>query len=582
MKRYSWIPFLLVTTSACGPRYDVVIRNGTIYDGSGAPGARGDIAIAGDSIVAVGTIGNGRGKTEIDAGGLAVAPGFINMLSHAEDALVYDGKSQSGIRQGVTLEVLGEGSMGPLSDTMKKLAVDQQTDIKYPITWTTLGQYLDTLAARGISTNVASFVGAGTVRTNVMGWVSRSPTSRELDSMKTLVRGGMEDGALGLTTALIYVPDFYATTDELIALARVAAEYGGIYTAHIRSEGNQLLQALDEHLRIAREAGIPAEIYHLKAAGKANWPKMDKVIAKVNAARAQGLAITADMYTYTAGATDLDASMPPWVQEGGIAQWVARLKQRDIRARVKREMSRPTDKWENLYLAAGSPANILVVEFKQDSLKYLTGKSLADVAKLWKESPPEAAMDLVIRDGTRVGTVYFLMSEENIKKEIQQPWVSFGSDAGSFGIEGVFLKSNPHPRTYGNFARLLGKYVRDEQVIPLEEAIRRLSGLPATNLHLQRRGFLRPGYFADVVVFDPATITDHSTFEKPQQYATGVVDVFVNGTQVLKDREHTGARPGRVVRGPGWRGAKGRPATSVFRKPDSSCFGSRYGLPCTD
>jgi N-acyl-D-amino-acid deacylase len=533
----------------------VVIRNGTIYDGSESPGVKGDLAISGDSIAAIGAV-SGRGKTEVDATGLAVAPGFINMLSHAEDALVYDGRSQSGIRQGVTLEVLGEGSMGPLTDTMKKVALDQQTDIKYPITWTTLGQYLDTLVGHGISTNVASFVGAGTVRTNVVGWSSRAPTPAELDSMKALVREGMEDGAVGLTTALIYVPDYYAKTDELIAMAKVAAQYGGIYAAHMRSEGNQLLQALDEHLRIAKEAGIPAEIYHLKAAGKPNWPKMDQVIAKVNAARAQGLAITADMYTYPAGATGLDASMPPWVQEGGIGQWVARLKQPANRARVKREMSTPTDKWENLYLAAGTPENILVVEFKQDSLKYLTGKTLAEVAKLWKTSPQEAAMDLVIKDGTRVGTVYFLMSEDNIKKEIAQPWVSFGSDAGSLAAEGVFLKSNPHPRAYGNFARVLGKYVREEKVIPMEAAIHKLSQLPATNLKLQRRGSLKPGYFADVVVFDPATITDHATFEKPHQYATGMKDVFVNGVQVLKDGEHTGAKPGRVVRGPGWKPKK--------------------------
>ncbi|MBI4500091.1 MAG: D-aminoacylase [Gemmatimonadetes bacterium] len=548
------LAILMTLCAACGQRYDVVIRNGTVYDGSGSPGVKGDVVIQGDSLVAVGVLGHARGRTVIDATGLAVAPGFINMLSHAEDALVYDGRSQSDIRQGVTLEVLGESSMGPLTDTMKKIALDQQTDIRYPITWTTLGQYLDTIVAHGISTNVASLVGAGTVRTNVIGWTSRSPAPAELDSMKMLVRQAMEEGALGLTTALIYVPDFYAKTDELIAMAKVAAQYGGIYTAHVRSEGTRLLEALDEHLRIAREAGIAAEIYHLKAAGKPNWTKMDEVIARVNAARGQGLVITADMYTYPAGATGLDASMPPWVQEGGIQAWITRLKQPAIRARVKREMSTPTDKWENLFLAAGSADNMLVVEFKQDSLKYLTGKTLAEVARMRKKSPEETAMDLVIQDGTRVGTVYFLMSEDNIKKEIAQPWVSFGSDAGSLAAEGVFLKSNPHPRAYGNFARLLGKYVREEKVIPLEEAIRRLSLLPATNLKLQRRGALKPGYFADVIVFDPATIADHATFEKPHQYATGVVHVLVNGTQVLKNGEHTGAKPGRVVRGPGWKG----------------------------
>jgi N-acyl-D-amino-acid deacylase len=437
---------------------------------------------------------------------------------------------------------------------MKKVALDQQKDITYPITWSTLGQYLDTLTGKGIATNVASFVGAGTVRLNVIGWTSRSPTPVELDSMKALVRRAMEDGALGLTTALIYVPDVYSKTDELIAMAQVAARYGGMYTAHMRNESTQLLQAFDEHLRVAREAGIPAEIYHLKAAGRPNWGKMDQLIERVNQARAQGLAITADMYTYTAGATGLDASMPPWVQEGGIHSWIGRLQQPAIRARVKREMSTATDQWENLYRAAGSPDNILLVQFKQDSLKYLTGKTLAEVARMRKTSPEEAAMDLVILDGTRVGTVYFLMSEENIKKEIQQPWVSFGSDAGSIAAEGAFLKSNPHPRAYGTFARLLGKYVREEKVIPLEEAIRRLSALPAANLKLWRRGWLKPGYFADVVVFDPAKIADHATFDKPHQYATGVVHVLVNGVQVLKDGDPTGATPGRAIRGPGWRG----------------------------
>ena len=550
--RYHLALSLAALASACGPRYDVVIRGGTIYDGSGSRGVIGDLAINGDSIAVIGPPGKIRGKQEIDATGLAVAPGFINMLSHAEDALVYDGRSQSDIRQGVTLEILGEGSMGPLSDTMKKVALEQQGDIKYPITWTTLGQYLDTLVAHGISTNVASFVGAGTVRANVLGWTSRPPKPAELDSMKALVRTAMQEGALGLTTALIYVPDYFLKTGELVAMARVAAEFGGIYTAHMRSEGNQLLQALDEHLRIAREADIPAEIYHLKAAGKSNWPKMDQVIERINQARKAGVTVTADMYNYPAGATGLDASMPPWVQEGGITAWIDRLKQPGIRARVKREMATPTDRWENLYLAAGSADNIVVVEFKQDSLKYLTGKTLAEVARIRKTSPEEAAMDLVVLDGTRVGTVYFLMSEENIKKEMAQPWVSFGSDAGSLAAEGVFLKSNPHPRAYGNFARLLGKYVREEKVMPLEEAVRRLTSLPASNLNLDRRGALKAGYHADVVVFDPATIADHATFEKPHQYATGVKHVFVNGTQVLKDGEHTGAKPGRVVRGPGW------------------------------
>lgn len=547
---------LLTLAAACSPKteYDLVIRHGTIYDGSGAAPFTGDVAVNGDTIAAVGSLDNARGRMEIDATGLAVAPGFINMLSWATDSLIADGRSQSDIRQGVTLEVFGEGwSMGPLTDQMKQDAVEQQGDIKYDIAWTTLNEYLEYLVKKGISPNVASFVGATTVRIYVLGYQDRPPTPDELDQMRKLVRQAMEEGALGVGSSLIYAPAFYAKTDELIELCRVAAEFGGTYISHMRSEGNRLLEAVDELIMIAREAKIPAEIYHLKAAGQANWPKMEAVIKKVEAARAEGLKITADMYTYPAGATGLDAAMPPWVQEGGLKEWIKRLKDPTIRERVKREMTTPTDQWENLFIAAGSPENILLVEFKNDALKPLTGKTLAEVAKMRGKSPEETAMDLVIEDGSRVGTVYFLMSEENIKKQIALPWVSFGSDAGSLAPEGVFLKSNTHPRAYGNFARLLGKYVRDEKVIALPEAVRRLTSLPAANLKLDRRGWLKAGYFADVVVFDPATIQDHATFEKPHQYSTGVVHVFVNGTQVLKDGEHTGATPGRVVRGPGWK-----------------------------
>jgi N-acyl-D-amino-acid deacylase len=545
----------LICSCSSAPEYDVVIRNGMVYDGSGGAPARADVAIAGDTIAAIGDLSGAKGTLEIDAANRAVAPGFINMLSWANESLIHDPKSQSDIRQGVTLEVMGEGSsMGPLNDSMKALTKSEQADIKYDVQWTTLGEYMEFLEKKGIATNVASFVGATTVRVHELGFDDRPPTPEELDRMRALVRTAMEEGALGVGSSLIYAPAFYAKTDELIALMQEAGKYGGMYISHMRSEGNQLLEAVDELIRIARESNAPAEIYHLKAAGQQNWPKMDQVIAKVEAARAEGLKITADMYTYPAGATGLDAAMPPWVQEGGLQQWKKRLQDPAIRARVKREMQIPTNAWESLYLAAGSPEKVLLVAFKQDSLKHLTGKTLAEVAKLRGTSPEETAMDLVVADDSRIGTVYFLMSEDNIKKQIALPWVSFDSDAESLAPEGVFLKSNPHPRAYGNFARLLGKYVRDEKVISLEEAVRRLSSLPAENLKLRKRGSLKVGNYADVVVFDPATITDHATFDRPHQFSTGVQHVFVNGVQVLKDGEHTGATPGRVVRGPGWKG----------------------------
>jgi N-acyl-D-aspartate/D-glutamate deacylase len=537
--------------------YDVVIRGGTLYDGSGRPGRVRDVAIIGDSIAAIGTLADARGRTEVDARGLAVAPGFTNMLSWATESLIEDGRGLSDIKQGVTLEIFGEGeSMGPLNPEMKRLAKEAQGDIKYDITWTTLNDYLEHLTRRGISPNVASFVGATTVRIHELGYADRPPTPAELGRMQALVRQAMEDGALGVGSSLIYAPAFYAKTDELIALAEAAAPYGGIYISHMRSEGNRLLEAVDELLRISRHAGVAAEIYHLKAAGQANWPKMDRVIAKIDSARRVGAKITADMYSYTAGATGLDAAMPPWAQEGGYQAWAGRLRDPATRARVIREMRTPTDAWENLMLAAGSPDRVILVGFKADSLKYLTGKTLADVSRMRGTSPEETAIDLVIADGSRVGTVYFLMSEENVRRQLALPWVAIDSDAEAPAPEGVFLKSNPHPRAYGTFARFLGKYVRDERVVPLEEAIRRITAFPAENLKLNRRGMLRPGYYADVVVFDAARIQDHATFEKPHQLATGVVHVFVNGTQVLKDGEHTGAKPGRVVRGQGWKGSR--------------------------
>lgn len=530
-------------------KYDVIIRNGTIYDGSGGAAFHGDVAMQGDMIAAVGNLSGATGATEVDASGMAVAPGFINMLSWATDSLIADGHSESDIRQGVTLEIFGEGwSMGPLNEQMKVDSVEQQSDIKYPITWTTLREYLVYLEKKGISTNIASFVGATTVRIHEVGYEDRPPTPAELERMCELVRREMKDGALGVGSSLIYAPAFYAKTDELIALSKVAAEFGGIYISHMRSEGNHLLEAVDELIRIAREAKIPAEIYHLKAAGETNWPKMDQLIAKVEAAQKEGLRITADMYMYPAGATGLDASMPPWVQEGGLEEWIKRLKDPAIREKVKQEMSSPADSWENLYNLAGSPERILLIAFKNEKLKPLTGKSLAEVAQMRGKSPQETAMDLVIEDDTRVGTVYFLMSEDNIKMQAGLPWVSFGSDEGSLKPEGVFLLSNPHPRAYGNVARLLGKYVREEKATTLQDAIRRLTSFPASNLKIKQRGSLKEGYFADVVVLDPSAISDHATFEKPHQFATGMIHVFVNGKQVLKNGNHTGATPGRALR----------------------------------
>jgi N-acyl-D-amino-acid deacylase len=532
--------------------FDLLIANGEIYDGLGGDPYVADVAVAGDRIVAIGK-NLGPAKETIDATGLAVAPGFINMLSWATETLIEDGLSQSDIRQGVTLEVMGEGgSMGPLSEPIKALVLKEQGDIKYDVTWTTLGEYLQFLEDRGVSTNVASFVGATTVRIHEVGFEDRPPTDEELQRMRDHVRTAMEEGALGVGSSLIYAPAFYAETDELIALCEVAAEYGGRYISHIRSEGNQLVEAVDELVTIARETGIGAEVYHLKAAGQENFGKLETVFRRIEDARAEGLDITADMYTYTAGATGLDASMPPWVQEGGYEAWAGRLKDPEIRARLEQEINTPTDAWENFYLAAGGPDKVLLVGFKNLDLKHLTGKTLAEVAEMRGTSPVTTMMDLVIEDGSRVGTIYFLMSEENIRKKIAQPWMAFGSDAESLAPEGKFLLANPHPRAYGTFARLLGKYVRDEKVISLQEAIRRLTSLPAENLKIRERGILVENNFADLVVFDPAKIQDHATFADPHQYSTGVQHVLVNGVPVLLNGEHTGATPGRFVKGPGY------------------------------
>jgi N-acyl-D-amino-acid deacylase len=554
--RYSLITLLSLALAACSgqddppPSFDLLIKNGTVYTGDGGEPMSADIAIKGDRIAAIGDI-DGTAQRVIDADGMAVAPGFINMLSWATESLIEDGHSQSDIRQGVTLEVMGEGwSMGPMNPAMKEEAIKMSGDIKYDIEWTTLAEYLQFLENRGISNNVASFVGATTVRIHVLGYEDRPPTPAELERMEGLVDEAMRDGALGVGSSLIYAPAFYSTTEELIALNRVAAKYRGRYISHIRGEGTQLLEAVDELITIAREAGIGAEIYHLKAGGRDNWGKMEEVFRMVETARSEGLDITADMYTYTAGATGLDAAMPPWVQEGGHDAWVERLKDPQTRTRVIAEMKQPGEDWENLYHAAGGPDKLLLLGFKNDELKYLTGKTLAEVAAMRGTSAEDTIIDLVIEDDSRVGTAYFLMSEENIRKKIARPWVAFGSDAESMAPEGVFLKSNPHPRAYGTFARLLGKYVREENVISLSEAIRRLTSFPAENLGLENRGRLQEGYFADITIFDPATITDHATYSDPHQYASGVQHVIVNGVPVLLDGEHTGATPGRFVRKP--------------------------------
>lgn len=557
MRIFSPVSLLLLAfaAAACGrsgEHYDALIRGGTVYDGSGIPGIRADVAMRGDRIVSVGTLDGATADVEVDATGLAVAPGFINMLSWSTESLIEDGRSLGEIMQGVTTQVMGEGtSMGPLTPEMKAEWKSLQGDIRFDYEWDTLAGYLQFLERKGISQNVASFIGAGTIRQYVLGHENRPPTADELDRMRALVRQEMEAGALGIGSSLIYAPDNFASTEELIELCKVAAQHGGKYISHMRSEGNRLVEAVEEVIRISREADIPAEIYHLKAAGEASWPKMDRVIELVEQARADGLKITADMYTYTAGSTGLNAAMPPWALEGGYAALFARLRQPAERARIKQAMMAPATDWESLYQAAGSPDRVLLVEFKNEALKPLTGKTLAEVSEMRGTDPYDTILDLMLEDETRVGAVYFLMSEENVRRQIALPWVSFGSDGASMAPEGIFLESSTHPRAYGNFARLLGKYVREEQVIPLEEAVRRLTGLPAANLELADRGRLIPGAFADIVVFDPATIADRATFELPHQLAVGVRHVFVNGGHVVSDGEHTGARPGRALWGIG-------------------------------
>lgn len=537
-----------------GGGYDVVVRGGTVFDGTGADGRVADVGLRGDRVAAVGDLSDASAALVVDAEGMAVAPGFINVLSWANESLLHDGRSQSDIRQGVTLEVMGEGdSMGPLSPAMKAEGVKRQGDIKYEIAWTTLGEYLAHLERRGVSTNVASFVGAATVRMHEVGFDNRKATPAQLSRMQDLVRAAMREGALGVGSSLIYAPGSFADTDELVALTAAAHEYGGTYISHIRSEADRFLEAIDELIEIGRRTGAGVQMYHMKPAGKANWHKSEAGLAKLNAARAAGIDVSANIYPYTAGATGLDAAMPLWVQEGGHDKWVARLKQPAIRRRVIREMRGKPVGWENLYQAAGGPQNVILIGFKNDKLKPLTGKTLAEVAQMRATSPEDTMIDLVIEDDSRVGTAYFVMTEENIRRNVAWPWTAVGSDAESLAPEGVFLKSNPHPRAYGAFARFFAKYVREEKVISLAEGVRRVTGLPAQQLRLKDRGRLAPGMMGDVVVFDPARIQDHATFAKPHHYSTGVAHVFVNGVAVLRDGEHTGAKPGRFVRGPGWK-----------------------------
>ncbi|MDX1403749.1 MAG: D-aminoacylase [Woeseiaceae bacterium] len=561
LRRLGWAlsAAIALTVSACMPGpgetdYDVIIRGGNIYDGLGNDPFVADLGISGDRIAAIGNLSGYSGAIDIDAENLAVAPGFINMLSWATESLIVDGRGLSDIKQGVTLEVMGEGrSMGPLNETMKAEMRERQTNLRYEIEWTTLGEYLEFLENKGVSPNVASYVGATTIRVHELGYEDRPPNAEELARMQQLVRQAMREGALGVGSSLIYAPANFADTDELIALVAAAAESGGGYISHIRSEGNRLEEGVQELIKIASLTGAPAEIYHLKAAGKDNFHKLGNVFELIEAARAAGLQITADMYNYTAGSTGLYATMPLWVQEGGHDAWIARLKDPDIRARVVEEMKQPASDWENFYLGAG-PENILLVGFKNERLRPLTGKTLQEVADERNADPADTAIDLVIEDDSRVDAVYFFMSEDNVRKKLQKSWISFGSDAGAVASEAPFTDVNPHPRAYGNFSRLLGKYVREEKLISLQEAIRRLTSLPAFNIGISERGELTEGYFADIVVFDPERITDNATFEEPHQYATGVLHVFVNGEQVLRNGRHTGATPGRVVRGLGWEG----------------------------
>lgn len=553
------IPLLAFATlfaSCTAEKYDIVITNGIVYDGSGDFPDEADIGIRDDKIVTIGTIHNTSGAEKvINAGGKAVTPGFINMLSWGAGSLLNDGRSMSGIKQGVTLELFGEGSsVGPLSEEMQR---QRWGDDPSDYLWQTLGEGLQHLEDNGISTNVGSFVGATTLRIHQIGYNDREPIEEELATMKQLTDEAMREGAMGLGTSLIYAPAFYAKTDELIELSKVVGEYDGMYISHMRSEGNRLVESVEELITIGREAGVHAEIHHLKAAGQQNWGKLDQVIEKVEEARSSGQPVTANMYTYDAAATSLAAIFPPWTQDGGHSAWIERLKDPETREQIIEEIKTPSDEWENFYLMAGGGEGIILVGLRSDELKKYVGMTLSEIAaERGDDDEVRTAVDLTIEDNNRIGAIYYLMSEANVQRQIQLPWMSFGSDGGTFAAEGDILNRQMHPRAWGNFARLLGKYVREEKLISLEEAIYRLTGLPATNLKLNNRGLLKEGYYADIVIFDPETIDDHATFENPHQYATGVEHVFVNGIQVLDNGEHTGESPGRFVKGPGYYAAQ--------------------------
>jgi N-acyl-D-amino-acid deacylase len=538
------------------PTFDLILRNGNVYDGSGGPPFVADVAVSGDRIARVGGLDGAHAATEIDAAGMAVAPGFVNMLSHSYASMLQDGRSLAELKQGVTLQIFGEGfSMGPQTPAMRESArkAGAEAAIPYDVDWWSLADYLSYAERKGIAQNVASYIGATTLRVYAVGQDDRPATDAEMDVMRGLVRDEMSAGALGIGASLMYPPAFYASTEELIELCRASAPFQGKYIAHMRDEGDRLLEAVDEHLRIGREGGVPAEIWHLKASGVENWDKLDRVIETVEAARAGGEPVSADMYTYTAGGTGLASIIPPWFHDGGPRKLLERLDDPVARADMRTAIETSRDGWENLYAQAAGPENLLIVGVRKDEHSRYRGMNLRAIGEAMGLHPIDAALELIRRDRSRVETVYFMMTEDNVRRQIALPWVAFGSDASSMAAEGAFLRNSAHPRAYGNFARLLGHYVRDERVVPLEEAIRRLTRFPCENLGLAGRGRIEPGCFADVVVFDPATIADRSTYQEPHRYAVGVRDVVVNGAVTLRDGEFAGSLAGRAIYGPGKR-----------------------------
>lgn len=538
--------------------YDIVIANGKIVDGTGNPWFYGDVAIRGGRIVKVGRVDPARAKRTIDARGLIVAPGFIDMLGQSEQNLLIDPRAESKVFQGITTEVTGEGgSAAPLNDYILKELDPFLKHFKLTADWRTLGEYFARLERSRSAINLATYVGATQVRQYVLHDENRAPTAAELDQMRALVARAMEDGAVGISTSLVYAPAFYAKTEELIELAKVASSYGGVYATHMRNESNSIIPAIDEAIRIGREANIPVEIFHLKMAGKPNWGKMRDVIAKIEDARSNGLDITADQYPYVAGATSLGASVPPWAHEGGTARFVERLKDPATREKLKAEMRATSDKWENFYLGAGGGEGILISSVLNRDLAKYEGKRINEIARMMggragKLDELDALFDLLIADNAQTGMIIFLMSEDDVKLALKQPWVSVGIDHGEVALTGPLAEGNAHPRGYGSFPRILGRYVRDEHVLTLEEAIRKMTSLAANRVHLLDRGIIKPGAFADVVVFDPQSIRDVATFEDPNRLSVGMRFVLVNGEPVVFEGKQTAALPGRPLRGPGY------------------------------